>query len=808
MRLSLDWVADYVELPPELSAEDIAYALTMATVEVEQIVRLAKPLEHVRVARVESVERHPKADRLSVVRCSIGDGKTVEVVCGGTNLTRQQLVALALPGATVRSRSGHDQVAVVEREIHGVVSSGMVCAASELDLEQLFTPGSETNVMDLSELDVRPGQGLAAVIGFDDVVLEIDNRSLTNRPDLLGHRGLARELAAIYARPLESLPRFRPPGIAGDLAVDIEDPSQCRRYTATWIEGVTATPSPFWLRSRLVRAGQRPINLPVDLTNYVMLALGQPSHAFDTEQLRGAIQVRRARYGETLGLLDGGAVGLDENSLVIADERRPVALAGVMGGVGSSISNKTLHMVLEIANFEPSGIRRTASRMSVRTESSRRFDKGLDPKLVEDALALFFDVLSRALPDARATGFVDNYPAPFDPVLVETTVGFINRRLGASHSQSEICEVLGRLGFDVSAEGSNLAVNVPSWRATGDVSLPEDLVEEVGRLFGYENLDFQPPQVYLERAIRQPKLSLDRRVREYLAGPAAMQEIASYPWVEDRYLDAVGATPPLRLVTPPAPTAHRLQSSLIPQMLSAVVSNLRFLREFRLFEMARVFPTRSIERLDEHGERLPYQPKYVAAALVGNDPARLFLEAKGVLESLGREVQMEPLSLSTDSCSASWAELTAQMTISFGEQVIGCMGLVSARTMRLSGIRRARAALFEFGLDLLRPHPSRENIFEPIPTYPQKEYDLSLLIPVHVKWTDLHRTMTEAHELVRSVRLVEEYVGDQVPAGKRSLLVRVTMGAATRTLEAKDVDMAASAILKRANEEFGAELRS
>ncbi len=806
MKVSLEWLSDYVKLPPELTPEEIQYSLTMATVEVEQVTDLAESLAHVVVAQVQRVEKHPKAELLWVAECDVGSGKSVELVSAASNMRPGQLVAVALPGAVVLNRGGDERMAVEERKIRGVASFGMICGAVETDLEQLFPPTAELDVLELSELDVEPGRALAEAIGFDDFILEIDNKSLTNRPDLLGHRGIARELSAIYSLPFEPLPRFEPPAVSGGLAVEIRDPGRCRRYTATRIEQLTSSKSPLWLRSRLARVGQRPINLPVDLTNYVMLALGQPSHAFETQRLDGAIRVRFARSREQLQLIDGEDLTLDESTLVIADDRKAVALAGIMGGKDSSIGEATREVVLEIANFDPSGVRRTATRMAVRTESSMRFEKSLDPELINDALALFFDTLARAQPDARAVGFVDNYPAPPKLPTVEITVEFINRRLGADLSQAKIRGMLTRLGFDVAIEGAHLKVTVPSWRATGDVSLPEDLVEEVGRLYGYENLDFIAPQIRLERIIRHPKLSLERRIREYLANHGAMQEIVSYPWVQDRYLQAAGFEPPLSLATPPAPETSRLQPSLVPQILSAVKSNLRFLKSFRLFEVARVFPSETLERLHEGGEMLPQQPKYLAGALVGLDADQLFLQAKGLLEALGREVQMEPLGLA-DGSKAAWAEPGGQLTLSVGEQAVGRVGVVSARAMRLSGIRHAKVALFEIDLTLLRQNASRQNHYQPLPTYPQKEYDLSLVVPVETRWADLHRTMSSAHELVQSVRLLEEYRGEQISQGKKSLLVQVRMGAGDRTLKSKDVDEVAAVLARLVTRELSAEVR-
>ena len=806
MKVSLEWLSDYVKLPAELAADEIAYALTMATVEVEQVNHLADSLAHVVIGRVQSVERHPDAEQLSVVQCDVGAAASVAVVSAGANLRSDQLVVVALPGASVRERSGEARLTVAQREVRGVASGGMICGAVEVELEHLFAPAAEQDVLELSDLAVEPGQGLAEAIGFDDVVLTIDNKSLTNRPDLLGHRGIARELSAIYSVPLEPLAGFEPPAQSAGLQVEIESPRHCRRYTATRIVGLTAAPSPFWMRSRLARVGQRPINLPVDLTNYVMLAMGQPSHAFETGQLHAPIRVRQAAADEELVLLDGETLVLDESELVIADERRAVALAGVMGGMDSSIGEDTRDVVLEMANFEPGGVRRTATRLGVRTESSMRFEKGLDPELIDDSLALFLDVLARAQPEARATGFVDSYPAPIEAPTIETTIDFINGRLGAEQAASEIQGMLERLGFGVTVDEGRLTVQVPSWRSTGDVSLPEDLVEEVGRLYGYENLEFIAPEVTLERIIRQPELTLERRIKEYLAGPGAMQEIVSYPWVEDRFLDAAGSEPPLALATPPSPETRRLQSTLVPQLLSAVKSNLRFFQAFRLFEVARVFPAAALELPHEGGEMLPPQPKHAAAALVASDAGRLFLEAKGLLAALSRSVQMEPLVFSSGS-EAPWAEPTGQLTLSVDDRVVGQVGVVSARAMRLAGIQRARVVVFELDLSLLRPKPSRENAFEPLPTYPRTDYDLSLIVPVEVRWADFRQAMSSAHELVLDVQLVEEYRGEQVPAGKKSLLVRLRIGAEDRTLEASDADQAAAALAKVVTEEFGAEVR-
>ena len=419
MLVSLKWVADYVKLPSIVDPKQIASDLTMSTVEVEDVIDLAAPLEGVCVAVIDRVEPHPNADRLRVCRCDVGDEGLVQVVCGGSNVRPGMKVALAQIGARVRK--GEGTLEMKRTVIRDVESLGMICSAGELGLEDLFPPEDDKSIIDLSEVPGEPGEPLAQAIRYDDVVLEIDNKSLTNRPDLWGHYGIARELAAIYACELEPLAPFAPPSDTGDLAVRVASADACGRYTATRIEGVTVEEAPFWMRGRLARVGQRPINLLVDLTNYVMLATGQPTHAFDARQLSGTLDIRHGRAGERLRLLDGSEVDVDEDILAITDDTGCLALAGVMGGDRSGIAPDTRNMILEAANFEPQGVRRASRRTGTRTESSTRFEKGLDPYLVDQALGLFTALLAGIQPAARGVHHVDQFPAKPRPVEVRTT---------------------------------------------------------------------------------------------------------------------------------------------------------------------------------------------------------------------------------------------------------------------------------------------------------------------------------------------------------------------------------------------------
>jgi len=792
MLVSLNWVADYVKLPSIVDPKQIASELTMTTVEVERVIDLGASLKGIQIAVLETVRPHPDADRLRVCQCKFGEDRA-QVVCGGSNVEVGMLVAVARPGAVVKKGDGTLEMKVTT--IRGVESHGMICSAGELGLDDLFPPADEKAIIDLTHLLFEPGQSLADAIGYDDVILEIDNKSLTNRPDLWGHYGIARELAAIYNVELRPLVAFATPSDTGDLSVTIENPDQCRRYTATRIEGVRVTGAPFWMRSRLSRVGQRPINLLVDLTNYVMLATGQPTHAFDARQLAGTLDIRNGRAGEMLTLLDGSEIAVEEDILAITDDTGCLALAGVMGGDRSGIADDTTAMILEAANFEPQGVRRSSGRSGTRTESSTRFEKGLDPLLIDQALGLFTDLLAGVQPEAQPVAHIDVFPAKPAAVRVSTTVGFICRRLGTEVSNERIVQLLGKLGFSVTEEEGALTIDVPSWRATGDVDLPEDIVEEVARLYGYENLAFVPPRVALTSSVNQPRHRLERRIKETLAFRCGLQEIVSYPWVEEKYLAAAGMADVecLSLATPPAPDIARLRPSLVPQLLAAITSNLRYTREFRLFEVASTYhPDLS-------------HVKRVAGALVGTDPAALFLEAKGILETLSRTVQMEPVELVLGD-APTWANPKGSLVIESGGTTVGALAVVSSKTMRLAGIRLADVILFELDLAALKPMSSRDNVFQPLPEFPQVEFDISFVVPLNIGWDMVLASIESVHQLVRDVTFIDEYRGEQVPDGKKSVTLRLLLGSHVATLTTPQIDEAANAVMTRI-EGLGAEIR-
>ncbi|MBQ6249199.1 MAG: phenylalanine--tRNA ligase subunit beta, partial [Oscillospiraceae bacterium] len=446
MKVSMQWLRDYVDLPADMDLTRLSYDLTMSTVEVEGAEDLGKSFANMVIGVVEKIEPHPNADKLRICKTDIG-GEIKDIVCGGTNLYEGMKVAVAKPGAFCRWHGEGEPVEIKETKLRGVPSFGMICASSEIGLFDLFPFTDEGTVVDLSAFDAPAGTPIADALDLNDVILEIDNKSMTNRPDLWGHYGIARELAALYELPLKPFTPFDRATVTGEaVTAVVEDAERCPRCMCAQIEGLGVKPAPFWMQSRIWRVGMRPINALVDVTNYVMLATGQPSHAYDCDRVHGPITVRRAKDGETLTLLNDKALSLTADDLVIADAEGPVGLAGIMGGAKDSILPTTHSVKLEIANFAAKGIRRTALKYDNRTEASSRYEKGIDPERCQQALDLSMQLFRELYPDMQVTALVDIYPKALEPAEIDVSLTWLERRLGKRIPNEDIRRKMELMG--------------------------------------------------------------------------------------------------------------------------------------------------------------------------------------------------------------------------------------------------------------------------------------------------------------------------------------------------------------------------
>lgn len=811
MKVSLNWIRDYVQLPADADLKKLAYDLTMSTVEVEDATDLGASFHDMVVGVINTIEQHPNADKLKVCKTDIG-GRVEDIVCGGSNLREGMKVAVALPGAMCKWHGEGDLVEIKKSKLRGVDSYGMICGAVEIGLADLFPTKEEAHILDLSDFDAPAGTPLADALDLNDIILEIDNKSMTNRPDLWGHYGIAREIAALYDLPMTQFPHFdRNVENTSGFHVTVEDAERCPRYLSAQIEGLNVKPAPYQMQNRIWKVGMRPINALVDITNYVMLATGQPTHAFDSDHIAGHVIVRRAGEGEKLLLLNGKELALSSDDLVIADDAGVVGLAGVMGGAKDSILPDTSKVILEVANFDAKGIRRTALRYDNRTEASARYEKAIDPERCDQAFDLSMQLFSQLYPEMKVTGLVDQYPEHLKPAEIDVALSWLERRLGKHLSPDEIKHKMELLGYGITFNGDNMHVVVPTWRSTGDVSIQADIMEEVARMYGYENFEAEPITTTFDGAINQLDKDLERRIKEYLAIRCGMQEIFTYPWMEESYVNAVLQSTEgiLSLSTPPSPAERFVRSSLLPNLCKAVVKNERYFDEFSIFETAQVFRDENYTSPYDPREKLPSQRKNVAGAFATTDKdiTALFRKAKGVVEMMARYVHMETLTFRQTE-KPVWADNVVWLNIYRGDEKVGDLALLAKKVSMACGIKNMNVMLFQLDQDSLVPLKSRTNTFTHLAEYPMTDYDISLLVDGSVQWKDVVQTVRGIKsELLHGAAFVDEYRGKQVPAGKKSLTLRLAIGSKDKTLTSAEIEEVASGVLNKIAKRFGAELR-
>ncbi len=800
MRISLRWLAEYVPLP---LPEELARRLTGAGLEVEAVERVGGGLGGVVAARILSAEKHPSADRLSVVQVDAG-GEPLQIVCGATNWKVGDVVALATVGAVLPGG-----MAIERARLRGVESSGMLCSARELGLS------ADASGLLVLPAGVAPGTPIAEAIALEDVLFEIN--VTPNRPDALSHVGIAREVAAITGRrvalPKPALVQKGAPASEA-VKVRIEAPARCARYAARVVEGVRIGPSPMWLARRLDSCGVRSISNVVDATNFVLLELGHPLHAFDLDKVAGReIVVRAARPGETMTTLDGTERKLDPDDLVIADRDRASALAGVMGGGDSEISPGTTRVLLESAWFDPSGIRRTSKRHGLHTEASHRFERGADPGMLVPALDRCAALLAELSGGTVRKGMVDAHPRRHRPVQVPLAWSRPAEVLGMPVSRKEARRILAALGFEERKVGPAGAVfKVPTWRP--DVSLEEDLVEEIVRLKGYDAIPEHLPSVANENPSLPREAMALARARDALEA-SGFSEAVNFSFVAPQDLAPLGDGPravPLR--NPISADLALMRTSLVPSLLRNAAHNLRQrVTDVRLYEVAHVYgapepgaggdePAAEDDRLGgvAVGRRSPLG--WAAGA-----DAVDFHDVKAAIESLldglgisgarwrgGGPAWLHPRSAATLEIAANGAPEPA-----------GIAGEIHPRTAAAFDLPPGVFA-FELRLSPLVAHALLVAPYRGVPRFPAVLRDLAVVV-AEAATAEKVLGLVREEALVEEVTLFDVYRGAPIPEGRKSLAMAIRYRAADRTLTDDEADAAHARIVDRLRA-AGAELRA
>ena len=805
MKVSLNLIREYVDLPQNLTDEQIAYDMTLRTVEVEKVENTALKFHDIVVGKILEVKKHPNADKLRICMVDVGEAEPIQIVCGGSNLYEGEYVVVSKPGAEVVWHGEGEPVKVSKTKMRGEISCGMICASSEVYLSDFFQKEGETEIIDLKGFDCKPGDNIANLFGMNDTVLEIDNKSLSNRPDLWGHYGIARELSAIYDVPLKELPKYELDKNLPEYNVQIKDTEKCNRYVAVEIDGIYEKQSPIWMQSLLSKTGQRPINAIVDITNYVMMAVGEPLHAFDKTHVSGEkIIVRNAKENEELLLLDNNSIKLTTDDLVICDESDAMALAGIRGGKKDSILPDTKGIVLEIANFSADTIRKTGKRFAEKTESSMRYEKGMDTQRVDDGLNLALELIKKIFPESKIIKYTDVYPNKTQNNKIKISEKFLDTRLGKKIPKEKIEQILTSLGYKISYNNGEYEVIVPTWRSTGDVTIKDDVMGDIARILSFNSFEAKPITITFEHSIRQNDVLLERRIKEYLAERCGFYEIYTYPWIEEKYIQVAGVdmNKSLKLATPPAPDLAYLRSSLIPGMIEAISKNLRYYDEFRLFDYEEVYE-KGDYRPSSEDEILPIQKNYLTGSIVGKNAKEIFFEAKGVIENMSRYCHMEEIRLEKIE-KPYWADINAYLNITKDNEIIGTFGLLSVKAMSDSKIKRTNVALFEINADKFVPYASRTNKYERLPELPLVEKDLSILVNEEVTWKEIEESINSK---VKEVEFVDEYRGNQIPEGKKSITLKVKVLNEGTTMTSEQINEKMNSILKILDKKCGAKLR-
>jgi len=812
MKVPLSWLAEYVDL--SMPVDELAHRLSMAGAEVEEVIRSGAEWEQIWVGHVQKVEPHPDADRLRLVTVDIADGEEHQVVCGAPNVAEGQKVAFATLGAMVRDAHGEGGalVKLKKAKIRGVASRGMVCSERELGISD------EHEGILVLDASLAAGTPLAEAVG--ETVLDIT--PTPNRPDHMSVLGIAREVAALTGQIVKE-PALdfdeSGPEVTRKLSVRIDAPELCPRFVAGVVEGITIQPSPEWMQQALVAAGQRPINNIVDATNYVMLEFGQPMHAFNYDAVRGEqLIVRRAEPGETLRLLDGAELELTSEHLLVADGEGPSSLAGIMGGEVSEVSAQTVNVLLEAANWNGPHIRRTQAGLKMRTEAGARFEKGLNPDLAMVAWRRGMHLLIETGGGTACKGVVDVYPGQQPQRAVHVTRSRMQQILADDIPVERVRSVLEGLGFSARwVPPEKYVVTAPYWRT--DIAIADDVVEEVGRVIGYDHLPSYPLAGSLPEPALDPLLETRELVRDALAA-AGLSEVINYSTSSREIvekvqpLESLTDQEPLPLLNPMSAERGSMRTSLRPGVLESYAANYRQTEgPLGLFEVGKVFlpvdddlPTEQTTATALIGGRTAVSPHPGAkgAELRSID----FFDAKAAAEAVGTMLGLVlEYEHAADSAQGPDPALLAGSSarIASGGQAVGVLGQLDPAVAERFDIE-GDVFLLEFVVSALADLWSPGLEMAALSRFPAVTEDLAIVVDAAVSAATV-RAIVERHGLVERADLFDVYEGDQVPDGKKSLAYAVHYRAPDRTLREKEVAKLRAGIVKQLDQELGASLR-
>ena len=810
MQVSIKWLHDYIDFTE--TSDELADKLTMAGIPVENVVHAGEGLEKVVTGKVESIERHPDSDHMFITQMNVGQPELVQIVTGAQNVKQGDIVPVAMIGAKLPNG-----LKISKGKLRGVPSNGMLCSADELKMDLTSLTDEQKDGIYILPADTEVGIPAKDALGLDDDILEFELTA--NRGDCFSVFGLVREIAVLTGNtpkwPEIKVNEDDEASTADMIKIGIEANDLCSRFSARVLKNVKVMESPEWMQARLENAGVRAINNIVDVTNFVMVELGQPMHAYDYDQISGhSLTARKAIAGENLHTLDDSSRIAKGEELVIADSEKPAGLAGVMGGLESEVTENTTTVVLEAAAFNGASIRRTSRACGLHSEASGRFERGVDVTQTMRAL----DRAAQLLQDMGACtvtkGIVDVYPEEKKPVSVDFIPAQINNRLGTDISGDKMVEILDSLGFRCEEDGKGgYHVAVPSWR--NDVTFMEDLSEEVARIYGFDNIHASTPRGTMVQGVQSPLQNFIDRIKVTLTH-IGMNEELSFSFTNPDIFDKMmlPADSPLRqaipIMNPLTDEAPLVRTSLLASVLENAIRNLsRKNEDIRLYDVAPVFYPKALPLTE-----LPDEVVKVAGFMCGrrnpmswntsNDMID-FYDAKGIVEELLARLNITRYQVVAGEYTAMHPGKTA--LFKKGKEIVAAVGELHPQVAENLGISK-KAYIFEMDVPTLMKYSSDKFSFDVLPKYPAIVRDLAMLVDEGVNASDIEKTITKnGGKFFKNVTLFDVYTGKQIAAGKKSMAFTMLFQSNDKTLTDEEVDESFNNIIAAVEKEFDAELR-
>ena len=774
MFLSMNWISDFVDLSG-IDKLELIHRFSLSTAEVEnEIFFKGSDLSGVVVAEIKSVENHPDSKKLHLLKVDAGNGELTDVVCGAPNVRVGLKTAFAKVGAKI------GEIEIAPRKLAGYTSNGMCCSEKEIGISD-----DNSGIMEITD-DIPNGTDIKEAYQIDDIIFEVDNKSLTNRPDLWGHYGIAREFAALAGRELKPLDTVDLSKYSNLPQVDmkIED-DLCQRYSCLQVENINTSVSPVNMRIRLFYCGMRAINFLADLTNYLMLEMGQPMHAFDSRKVE-KIRIKRFDKPFTFQTLDGAERNIDENTLMICNGDTPVAIAGIMGGLDSEIVEDTHTLTLESATFNAVSIRKSTVRLAHRTDASMRYEKCLDPEMTVPAIARFVKLLTDIDGGVKVvSSLTDDYAYHYPQVKLDFDKAFVDRYTGIEIDNGTIVKTLESLGFGVSLDGDSFSVDVPSWRATKDVTIKADIIEEITRIYGYDNFDIHTASAPLYPVRTAVEKQVEDKVKDILVKRFSLHELHSYVWAYYDEYKALGieVEDNIKLVNATNPNIETIRKSIIPTQLCQVKANTAYSTDFGVFEIGRVVNGVKANGLcDEH--------KMLAVTLFSKTKSveKLYLELRDMLAVVADDIKHQPLGFSAKEASHSYQHPRNLNSIICAGREIGEIGIVHPLVAKKID-KKAAIVYAEIDIDLFAQVDNLSISYQEPSRYPEMEVDLSF---VSDRFEPIRKAIENAQSaLIKKIAVVDTYADEN----SRSITTRITFSHSERTLTREEVTEVVDSII-------------